>query len=147
MDARNGRTLRGACAAAAALTALAAAPAIVRAQGADDLYEVTVKMEMAGMPMSMPAMTQRRCVKKGSGDGDLVPRQDNCRVTDARRAGNRLTFAMACTGRDAMSGTGDFTFTGDGYTGQIRMKGTMEGTDVAMTQTVTGRRVGGCTAP
>jgi len=129
---------------AAALWALAAP---VNAQGADDLYEVTVKMEMAGMPMGMPAMTQRQCVKKGGGDGDIVPRQDNCTVTNAKRTGSRLTFAMACTGRDAMTGTGDFTFAGDGYTGRIDMKGKMEGMDMAMTQSVTGRRVGGCTAP
>jgi hypothetical protein len=147
MDTRKGRALRSVCALGAAVAALAAAPAVVRAQGADDLYEVTVKMEMAGMPMAMPAMTQRRCVKKGSGDGDIVPRQDNCKVTDAKRTGNRLTFAMACSGRDAMTGTGDFTYAGDGYAGTIRMQGKMEGMDMAMTQSVTGRRVGGCTAP
>ena len=32
------------------------------AQGSDDQYEVTVKMEMAGM--AMPPMSQRLCVKK-----------------------------------------------------------------------------------
>ncbi|MEO7498822.1 MAG: hypothetical protein ABIX11_04460 [Casimicrobiaceae bacterium] len=37
---------------AAALAALAPSSA-VQAQGADDLYEVTVKMEMAGMPVQM----------------------------------------------------------------------------------------------
>jgi hypothetical protein len=45
-----------------------------------------------------------------------------------------------------MTGTGDFTFVADGYNGQIRMKGKMEGQDVDMTQTIAGRRVGACTA-
>ena len=128
-----------------AALALALAPA-VRAQGADDLYEVTVKMEMPGMPMQMPATTQRMCVKKGGGDADIVPHRDNCKVTDAKRAGNRLTFAIVCTGRDAMSGAGDFTFAGDGYDGRIRFKGKMEGQDMEMAQAITGRRVGGCAA-
>ena len=44
----------------------------------------------------------------------------------------------------AMMGTGDFTFAGDGYTGQIRLVGKMEGQDVQMTQAINGRRVGAC---
>ena len=116
------------------------------AQNADDLYEVTVRMEMAGMPMQMPATTQQVCVKKGGSDADLVPHRDNCKVSDAKRSGNRLTFAMICTGRDAMTGNGDFMVTGSGYDGRIRLKGKMEDQDVEMTQMVAGRRVGGCTA-
>ena len=126
-------------------SALVSLAQIVHAQGAGDLYEVTVKMEMAGMPMQMPAITQRNCVKKGGNDADLVPHQENCKVTDVKRTGNRMTFALACTGRDAMKGTGDFTFAGDGYSGQIRLMGKMENEDVQMTQAITGRRIGACT--
>ena len=129
--------------AASALVALAWAQA-VHAQAAGDLYEVTVRMEMAGMPTQMPAITHRNCLKKGGSDADLVPHQDNCTVTDAKRTGNRLTFAIACTGRDAMKGNGDFTFAGDGYSGQIRLAGKMENEDVQVTQAITGRRVGAC---
>jgi hypothetical protein len=114
------------------------------AQGTDDQYDVTVKMEMAGM--AMPPMSQRMCVKKGAGDGDFIPRQENCRVSDTTRSGSRLTFKMTCTGNSPMTGTGDFTFVANGYNGQIRMKGKMEGQDMAMTQTIDARRVGGCTA-
>ena len=145
MNETKATATRVACALCAALASMASAA--VLAQGADDLYEVTVKMEMTGMPMAMPATTQRMCVKKGGGAGDVVPRQENCKVTDAKRSGSRLTFAMACTGRDPMTGTGDFTYAGDGYTGQIRMQGKMEGMDMTMTQSVAGRRVGSCTAP
>ena len=128
-----------------ALVALAFAPLAV-AQGTDDLYEVTVKMEMAGMPMQMPSMTQRTCVKKGASDADSVPHQDNCKVTDAMRSGNKLTFKMVCTGRDAMTGNGEFVYAGDGYSGMIRYKGKMEGQDMEMAQTIAGRRVGACSA-
>ena len=130
--------------AASALVALAWAQA-VHAQAAGDLYEVTVRMEMAGMPTQMPAITHRNCLKKGGSDADLLPHQDNCTVTDVKRTGNRLTFAIACTGRDAMKGTGDFTFAGDGYSGQIRLAGKMENEDVQVTQAIAGRRVGACT--
>jgi hypothetical protein len=114
------------------------------AQGSDDQYEITVKMEMPGM--AMPPMSQRMCVKKGAGDQDFIPRQDNCRVSDTTRSGSRLTFKMTCTGNNPMTGTGDFTFVANGYNGQIRMRGKMEGQEMAITQTIDARRVGGCTA-
>lgn len=117
---------------------------VASAQGSDDQYDITVKMEMPGM--AMPPMSQRMCVKKGASDQDLIPRQDNCRVSDTTRTGSRLTFKMTCTGNNPMTGTGDFAFVANGYNGQIRMKGKMEGQDVAMTQTIDARRVGGCTA-
>lgn len=116
----------------------------VLAQGSDDQYDVTVKMGMAGMVM--PPMSQRLCVKKGANDGDFVPRQENCRVSDATRTGSRLTFKIACAGSNPMTGTGDFTFGANGYNGQIRLKGKMEGQDVDMTQAIDARRVGGCAA-
>ena len=125
--------------------ALACAPHAI-AQGADDLYEVTVKMEMAGMPMQMPAMTQRTCAKKGASDADAIPHQDNCKVTDAQRSGNRVTFTMVCTGRDAMTGNGEMVYATDSYSGTIRYKGKMEGQDMEMTQSIAGRLVGACTA-
>ena len=116
------------------------------AQGRDEQYDVTIKMAMAGMPMELPAISQRLCVKKGANDGDFVPRQENCTVSDARRAGARLTFKVACTGKDPMTGTGDFTFDTAGYNGQIRLQGKMDGQDVDMTQAIAARRAGGCTA-
>ena len=127
----------------AAMCTLAVAQ-VASAQGSDDQYDITVKMEMAGMVM--PPMSQRMCVKKGANDGDFIPRQDNCRISDTTRSGSRLTFKMACTGTNPMTGTGDFTFVANGYNGQIRMKGKMEGQEMAMTQTIDARRVGGCTA-
>ena len=67
-------------------------------------------------------------------------------MSDTTRSGSRMTFKIACTGSNPMTGTGDFTFGANGYTGQIRIKGKMEGQDVDMTQAIDARRVGGCTA-
>jgi hypothetical protein len=130
--------------AAAALALLAASGA--RAQGNDDLYDVTVRMEMPGMPMTMPAVNQRVCVRKGGSDTDIVPRQENCRVTDGRRAGNRLTFTMVCTGREPMTGAGEFTLAADGYDGRIRFTSRVDGQDMEMMQSIAGKRVGACAA-
>jgi hypothetical protein len=112
------------------------------AQGSDDQYDLTISMAMGGM--TMPGMTQRICVRKGASDSEYVPQRDNCRVSDTARSGSRLTFKMTCTGRDAMSGTGDFTFSPTGYEGQMRLR--VEGQDIEMTQRIAARRSGGCTA-
>ncbi|TMI03725.1 MAG: hypothetical protein E6H46_08505, partial [Betaproteobacteria bacterium] len=52
------------------------------AQGKDDLWEVSTKMEMPGMPMAMPAQTNRFCIGKNRKDEELVPKQGDCRMLE-----------------------------------------------------------------
>ncbi len=133
-----------ACAAAGIALAFALAlPAA--AQGKDDLWEVSSKMEMPGMPMAMPAQVHRVCVAKTHKDEDLVPRQDNCRVVDSKRAGNKFTYRMECAGNDPSTIVGEMTFGNNAYDGQMRM--TMTKTNDTMNMAMAGKRVGDCTAP
>jgi len=131
---------------ACAAAALLAVPASGVAQGADQLWEVTVKMEMPGMPMAMPPQVRRVCVAQNHRDEDLIPTQGNCRVLESKRVGNRMTYAIACTGEQAMNATGEITFAADRYDGRMRMTMSQGGQPMEMTQTYVGRRVGGCTA-
>jgi hypothetical protein len=125
--------------------AVAAAPS-VSAQGKDDLWEITSRMEVVGMPMAMPGQTIRQCVAKGGKDEDYVPRRENCKVLESKRTGNTIAFKMACTGKDAMTATGETTMSGSGYEGWMQMAMKMEGQDMQMKQTYSGKRVGDCTA-
>jgi hypothetical protein len=127
-----------------AMVALAAASPVA-AQGMDELWEVSSKMEMPGMPMAMPAQVNRVCVGKNRKDEDLIPRQDNCRVVDSKRVGNRFTYRMECAGNDPSTIVGDLTFGNNAYDGQMRM--TMTKTNDTMNMALSGRRVGDCTAP
>ena len=122
------------------------APAFASAQGNDDLWEVTMKMEMPGMPMAMPAQVHRVCVAKAHKDEDLIPRRDNCRVLESRRSGNKVAYRMTCTGSEAMDVVGETTYGSDGYEGRMRMTSTSGGQAMEMAQSYTGRRVGDCTA-
>ena len=117
------------------------------AQGKDDLWEVTTKMEMPGMPMAMPAQTHRVCIAKGGKDDEYIPRRESCRVQESKRVGNKVTYKMVCTGKDAMTIAGETTFGATSYEGRMLMSGKMEGQSVEMTQTYSGKRVGDCTAP
>lgn len=129
----------------AALLAAFCLPAA--AQEKDESWDITMKMEMAGMPMSMPARTSRVCVEKGAKDDRFVPQQGDCKTVESNRSGNKYTFKMVCEGKNKMAGTGEITFADGAYDGRMKMTGTMEGQAVDMTQTYSGKRVGSCTAP
>jgi hypothetical protein len=123
-----------------------AVPLTATAQGNDDLWEVTTKMEIPGMPMAMPAQTNRVCVAKNPRDEDYIPKRENCRVLESKRTGNTLTYKMACTGKDAMNVAGEMTYGTNSYEGRMQMSGKMEGQAMQMTQSYAGKRVGDCTA-
>ncbi|HEX4886348.1 MAG TPA: DUF3617 family protein [Casimicrobiaceae bacterium] len=114
--------------------------------GPDDLWDITMKMEMPGMPMAMPATTQQMCIKKNRGGADLVPKNDSdCRMTDVKTAGNKTTYTMVCTGDTPMTGKGEITSTPTSYDGRMWMKSTKRGEEFEMTQVYSGRKVGTCT--
>jgi hypothetical protein len=131
--------------AVAVLIAALVASCPVAAQGKDELWEISSKMEMPGMPMAMPAQVNRVCVGKNHKDEDLVPKQSNCRVVDSRRVGSKFTYKMECTGNEPMTMVGEITFGNNAYDGQMRM--TMTKTNDTMNMAVSGKRVGDCTAP
>ena len=124
-----------------------ALPCVAAAQGKDDLWEVTTKMEIPGMPMAMPAQTNRVCVAKNGKDDDYVPKRENCKVLENKRTGNKLTYKMACAGKDPMTVDGEMTFGSGSYEGRMKMSGKMEGQQMDMMQTYSGKRIGDCTAP
>ena len=139
---------RIACFRSVVLTLAAAAwwPVTAHGQGRDDLWEVTTKMEMPGMPMAMPAQVHRVCVAKNRKDEDLIPKRDNCRLLENARTGNKVTYKMACTGPEASEVAGEMTYVGDAYEGRMRITAKSGGQSMEMTQTFAGKRVGDCTA-
>ncbi|HEY2969202.1 MAG TPA: DUF3617 family protein [Casimicrobiaceae bacterium] len=114
------------------------------AQGKDDLWEVSTKMEMPGMPMAMPAQTNRFCIGKNRKDEEFVPRQGDCRMVESKRVGNRFTYKMDCAGKLSAIVDGVITFGNEAYDGQMRMA--MKQTNDTMNMTFTGRRIGDCAA-
>ena len=105
---------------------------------------------MAGMPAGMPPMTTTQCITpeeakdpqksmpQGRG-GRGSPR--NCTVSDHKVAGNKVTWIMACTVPKPMTGTGEFVYAGDTYTGTMKMNRAGQ----VMTMKYSGKRLGDCT--
>jgi len=142
MNTRKRSTPR-VCAGIVLAFAFAASPP-ASAQGNDDLWEVTTKMEMPGMPMAMPAQTNRFCIGKNRKDEEFVPKQGDCRMVESKRVGNKFTYKMDCSGKLAAIVDGAITFGDNTYNGRMHMA--MKQTSDAMDMTFTGKRVGDCAA-
>ncbi|MCC7200574.1 MAG: DUF3617 family protein, partial [Gammaproteobacteria bacterium] len=126
--------------AAPATTAATAAPA---AGKTGEFWEIKQSMRMEGM--SMPAMSNKVCVPQNPPSDRLVPKgDDNCKTTSFKQSGNKTTYSIACTGKDAMTGTGEFERLGpDAYRG----RSTMRSADGEMSMEFEGRKVGGACDP
>ena len=113
-------------------------------------WETTMQMEMAGSPVQMPPMKQTRCVTPAeakdpsslqSGPPGGRGGKNDCKVSDQKMSGNTMSWKIACTSPEAMTGTGEMTFDDDSYTGTMKMN-MAQG---AMAMKMEGKRLGDCT--
>jgi hypothetical protein len=124
---------------AVALSALAADTAV---KEPGDLWEVTSQMSMEGMPMAMPANTQRVCAPKTWTEPPGGGPDKSCQTTEFKNSGTSVTWKMRCAGPPAVTGQGEITRTSpEAYKGTMTMAMEGQGT---MTMKLSGRRVGDC---
>ena len=110
-----------------------------------DLWEVSTKMAMEGMPMEMPGQTMKVCAAKEWKEPPApADDQRKCKSSDFKLVGPKATWKMHCEGPPVSDGEGEITRSGaDAYTGQIKF--TTEGG--AMTMKLSGKRIGPCELP
>lgn len=136
---------------AVSATAIAQGPGPRR----DGNWQVTVEMEMPGMPGKLPPTTITQCLTKADvadptkamppptqGRGGMP---NDCKVTDYKTEGNKVSWSMACTGPTPMTGNTEFIYTGDTYIGTMKMTMDRGGQPMAMTMKYEGKRLGDCT--
>jgi len=115
--------------------------ALAHGAGTDDLWEVTTQMDMAGVPPGMGSQTQQVCNEKSAGKKPVMPARENCKVTDYKESGSRVTISVSCPeGTSVIEQT--FNAARTEYKGTMKMK-TRDGD---MTMTMNGRKVGTCDA-
>ena len=133
-----------------ALLAVGTAALIAQGGMRPGRWETTMQMEMAGSPVQMPPMKQTRCVTPAEAkDPSLLQSgppggrggKNDCKVSDQKMSGNTMSWKIACTSPDAMTGTGEMTFADDSYTGTMKMN-MAQG---AMSMKMEGKRLGDCT--
>jgi hypothetical protein len=106
-----------------------------------------MQMEMPGMPMKMPPMKTARCVtqqeidspNRGLPSGPQKNPND-CKITDYKQSGNSVSWNVACSGQQPMTGSGELKFNGDAYDGIMKMIMNQQ----QMTMKLAGKRLGDC---
>jgi uncharacterized protein DUF3617 len=115
----------------------------------DGRWEVKIEREFAGAPMQLPPTTTEQCItpEDAKDPNKAAPQMQgrgrgpqNCKVSDQKIEGNKVSWTMKCEGEMAMTGTGEFVYAADAYTGTLKME-TGRG---AMTMKYTGKRLGDC---
>ena len=110
----------------------------------EGLWEITTKVEMEGMPMTMAPITNTQCITKET----LVPKSDQpgqeCKVTNHKIEGNKISYDMECSGPGgSVKAHGEATYTDDTMTGKMEMNIPGQG-DMKMIMKQSGKRIGPC---
>jgi hypothetical protein len=131
----------------------------VLAQGPrrDGKWEVKMEMSMPGMPQPMPPITTTQCITKEEAADPMksVPQgppgrggrgmPDNCKMSNYKMDGNKVTFSMTCDPPQAMTMTAEFIYGVDTYDGTMKVDSDRGGQPMAMTMKYSGKRLGDCT--
>jgi hypothetical protein len=125
-----------------ALAAVLSLPLAVAAADDGELWEVTTQMNVPGMPSGMGANTTRVCQEKDP-KKQVVPgqEQENCKVTDQKQSGNRMSMTVVCA-EGTMQLEHTYNSARTEYKGTMRMTGKQGD----MTMNMSGRKVGTCDA-
>lgn len=116
-------------------------------------WEMTVQMDMSGMPnmpVKIPPMTFTQCLSKK----DMVPQKTekntDCKMISNKIEGNTVTWVMQCKHKDGSvtDSDGKITYKGAGFDGVVNIKmqgGKRGGSPSKMSQKISGKRIGDCT--
>ena len=101
-------------------------PAYAAGVGKAGKWQMTMEMDMPGMPMKMPPVSFTHCVTKEQAENpeSAIPknnRDSDCKYTDVKVDGSTVSWKMACE-KQGMTGTGAVTYAADSYTGKMDMK-------------------------
>lgn len=112
----------------------------------EGLWEITTVITMPGMPMQMPPVKITQCISQE----DMIPQtqqpdqpDQQCEISNMTTSGNTVTYDMICSSQgNTMKAQSSITYAKDQMQGS--MTATMEPSNMTMTYTLTGKRIGDC---
>jgi hypothetical protein len=110
-----------------------------------ELWEVTSKMLMPGLPFAMWASKDKNCIEAGNAkDPDkVIPKylkDQDCSMGNVIISGKNSSWTMSCGGTSPAAGSGEMTL-GDGT---FRGKSIMQSMGGSFTLVYEGKRIGTC---
>jgi hypothetical protein len=127
------------------------APALAQSVRRDGQWEIKTEMNMPGSPINIPPTTTTQCVTPADAADPqkAMPPQgrggrgnNDCKVSDYKVDGDKVTFLVTCVGAQPMSAKGEFVYLDNAYTGTMNFE--MQGRGM-MTMKYSGKRLGDCT--
>ncbi len=108
----------------------------------DGYWELVTTMEMPGMPMKMAPTKIKHCYSKEDvkDQKKTISTDKNCTVTDLKQSGNKVTWNMKCTGKNAGTFSGETVYKGDAYDSTMKMQTQGQ----TMNMKVKAKRIGNC---
>lgn len=108
-------------------------------------YEITVKMEVPGMPGGMPPQTMVQCLNEKNPLPDSAPDAQGCKMANMRTKGNTVTYTIECNqpGMEAKI-AGEMTYKGDSFDGTTNTSMGPEAGGMTVITVVKGKRIGKC---
>jgi hypothetical protein len=108
----------------------------------DGYWELVTTMEMPGMPMKMAPTKIKHCYTKEDvkDQKKTISTDKNCTVTDLKQSGNKVTWSMKCTGKNAGVFSGETVYKGDAYDSTMKMQTQGQ----TMNMKVNAKRLGVC---
>ena len=118
----------------------------------EGLWEIAVTTEMPGMPAGMPfrgqEIKQTHCYtqKELKESKNTLPKSDGkCKIVDYKLSGKKASWAIQCSGENAMNGSGEMLYKGDSYESTVKMNiKSSRGRSMQTIQHIKGRRLGNC---
>lgn len=112
----------------------------------EGLWEITTVMKMPGMPMQMPPVKTTQCITQA----DLVPQtqqpdqpDQQCDIANMTVNGNTVSYDMVCAAQgNTMKAHSSITYEKNRMQG--KMTATMEPSNMTMSYTLSGKRIGDC---
>lgn len=112
----------------------------------DGTWEITMKMEMPGMPAEMPPVTFSQCLTKKDSIPQKKDRNEDCKIISSSVEGNTVTWVAQCRIKEGtVDSTGKITYKGNGFDGVIKaVMNTKNTGKMEINQRMTGKRTGPC---
>jgi Protein of unknown function (DUF3617) len=108
-------------------------------------YEITSKVEMPGMPGTIPPQTITQCIAEQDPLPNQNPENQECKIVDMKQTDNTITWKMECDQRgQKITSTGSMTYKGDSFEGTILTNMGPQAGNMTMTTIITGKRLSDC---
>jgi hypothetical protein len=107
----------------------------------EDLWEITMTMDISGMPIKSPPQTYTHCLTKK----DMVPQKEEpgqeCKVIKSEVKGDVFTWVIECKDPEGKTiSSGRVVYKGETLEGVIKVKDV----DMELTQNLKGKWIGQC---